>query len=199
MTAFLIGEPTMVSHAPTSRRSISFTLIAAVLAAALTACGSNKDPEKDPAMQPTAATIGGKPSTAFAAGTGAQPPPPPAAAGPNGRSAVPTTDEWNAAKEVGVKGSTKLNCETKMVREWLRVSCRGKNDTGGEAKNVTIKKGGGRGDTFTFAANKVTSLICPFVDGTDLVAEFEWTDKKQELIVSWPHGAPMPPLKGEFR
>ena len=85
------------------------------------------------------------------------------------------------------------------MREWLRISCRGKNDTGGEPVSVTIKKGGGKGDTFTFAANKVASLVCPYVDGVDIAAEFAWTDKKQELVVSWPHGAPMPPLKGEFR
>src|SRR5687768_13823004 len=53
-----------------------------------------------------------------------------AGAAPGGRSAVPTLDEWNAqTKEVTVRGSSKLNCETKMVREWLRVSCRGKNDS----------------------------------------------------------------------
>ena len=33
----------------------------------------------------------------------------------------------------------------------------------------------------------------------DIVAEFAWTDKKMELVVSWPHGAPTPPSKGEFR
>lgn len=204
----------MSHQMPTTRRCTSILLVSAALAAGLLAgCGSKTEPEKDPARatQPagagaTAANLGDKPSTAFAAGSGAQgaqgaPPatPPPAAPGPNGRSAIPTTEEWSAAKEVDVKGSTKLNCETKMVREWMRVSCRGKNDTGGEAKNVTIKKGGGRGDTFTFAQNKVASLIYPFVNGMDLVAVFEWTDKKQELVVSWPHGAPMPQLKGEFR
>src|SRR5687767_10353928 len=37
---------------------------------------------------------------------------------PAGRSAVPTLDEWNnLKKEVTVKGSSALNCETKIVRE----------------------------------------------------------------------------------
>lgn len=197
----------MIFNAP-SLPSLLRPLVAvsAFAVCASTGCSSGKsEPTKEsspPAQQPPAANIapsgaaiGGGPSVALGGGGT----PAPATAGPNGRSAVPTQDEWSSAKEVGVKGSTKLNCETKMVREWLRVSCRGKNDTGGEAKNVTLKKGGGRGDTFTFASNKVASLICPFVDGTDLVAVFEWTDKKQELVVSWPHGAPMPPTKGEFR
>lgn len=123
----------------------------------------------------------------------------PAAAGPNGRSAVPSTAEWGGVGEVTVKGSSALGCETKMVREWLRVSCHGKNDTGGTPSAVTITKGGGRGDTFTFASGGVSSLVCPYVDGTDIQAEFAWTDKKKELVVSWPHGAPKPPAVGAFQ
>lgn len=205
----------MINDTPQSRRGALFSFAgAALVAVALTACGSEKaDPTKEspPATNrpATTAPAGGQATAGgFAiggsgapAGTAAIPGPAatPAAAGPNGRSTVPTTDEWSAAKEIGVKGSTKLNCETKMVREWLRVSCRGKNDTGGEPRNVTLKKGGGRGDTFVFSGNKVASLVCPFVNGTDIVAVFEWTDKKHELVVSWPYGAPEPQLKGEFR
>ena len=180
-----------------------------IAAAAMTACGSDKtEPGKDapattaaPAKTNAPAAITNAPATnAPAAATSApEPTAAPAAAGPNGKSAVPKLDEWNAASEVPVKGASKLGCETKMVREWLRVSCRGKNDTGGEPKAVTITKGGGKGETFTFAANKVASLVTTFVDGTDLVAEFEWTDAKHELIVSWPHGAPTPPSKGAFK
>lgn len=191
-------------------RSTLFAL--AALAFALAGCGNSDKPDKDkPAAPPaqTPATQGGgqvapgqiaaNPANTPAATAVNATPPAAAAPGPNGRSTVPSLDEWNAAKEIGVRGSTKLNCETKMVREWLRISCRGKNDTGGEPTGVTIKKGGGRGDTFTFAGNKVASLVCPFVDGTDIAADFTWTDKKQELVISWPHGAPMPQLKGEFR
>lgn len=206
----------MSNDSPRARQRALLSLATAVLvAASITACGSEKsEPSKDSPPPPKAAGTGGPAAGYAPAGTGgpaainAPAPttasipaqsPTPAAAGPNGRSAVPTVDEWTAAKEITVKGSTKLNCETKMVREWLRVSCRGKNDTGGEPKNVTMKKGGGRGDTFVFSGNKVASLVCPFVNGTDIVAEFEWTDKKKELVVSWPWGAPEPPSKGEFR
>ncbi|MEZ4301143.1 MAG: hypothetical protein R3B70_39770 [Polyangiaceae bacterium] len=201
----------MKKISPTSSGAL-LTFAAGLALAGLTACGSTKeDPTKDrPAAQPPANTQvaagNNAPANTQMANNPAPANPPadiapqkPAAAGPNGRSTVPTMDEWSAAKEIGVRGSTKLNCETKMVREWLRVSCRGKNDTGGEPKSVNLKKGGGKGDTFTFASNKVTSLVCPFVNGTDIVAEFEWTDKKQELVVSWPYGAPEPPMKGEFR
>jgi hypothetical protein len=116
-----------------------------------------------------------------------------------GRSSVPTIDEWNAVtKEVAVRGSSALNCETKMVREWLRVSCRGKNDSGGEPTGVTLQSGGGRGDDFLFSGNGVASLVVRFVEGVDLKANFTWTDKRHTLHVFWPRGAPEPPPKGTF-
>ena len=69
-------------------------------------------------------------------------------------------------KEVTVKGSSALNCETKIVREYLRVSCRGKNDSGGTPTAVKVTRGG-RGEVFTFASPGVTSLIVPFVSGVE--------------------------------
>jgi hypothetical protein len=122
-----------------------------------------------------------------------------AAAAPGGRSKVPTVEEWNAVtKEVTVRGSSKLNCETKMVREWLRVSCRGKSFSGGEPTGVSVTKGGGRGDDYTFSNTGVASLVVRFVEGVDLEAEFSWSDASYKLKVFWPHGAPEPPAKAEF-
>jgi hypothetical protein len=116
-----------------------------------------------------------------------------------GKSAVPTSAEWNAVtKEVTVRGSSKLNCETKMVREWLRVSCRGKNSSGGEPSGVSVIAGGGRGEDFTFTGAGVASLVVRFVEGVDLKARFNWSDGAHTLHVFWPRGAPEPPPKGEF-
>ncbi len=123
-----------------------------------------------------------------------------AAVAPGARSAVPKLDEWNAVtKEVAVRGSSRLHCETKMVREWLRVSCRGKNDTGGTPQTISVAKGGGRGDDFAFSrSGEVTSLVVRFVEGVDLEARFTWSDSAYRLRVWWPRGAPEPPAKGEF-
>lgn len=104
-----------------------------------------------------------------------------AAALPPGRSPEPTPAEWSAVREVTVQGSSALGCETKMVREWLRVSCRGKNDTGGTPTTIAITKGAGI-DRYTFAAAGLTSLLVPFVDGTDVEATFSWTDKSHRLV-----------------
>ena len=133
------------------------------------------------------------------------PPPPsvaPAAAAakplPPGRSPVPSLAEYAAAREVTVKGSSALKCETKMIREWLRVTCRGKNDTGGTPTAVVVTRGG-RGETITFAAGGVTNLITPVLEGTDFEARFSWTDKSHPLLVKWPAGAPHPVVVGEFQ
>ena len=97
-----------------------------------------------------------------------------------------------------MRGSSALGCETKMVRTWLRISCRGKNDSGGTPTSVNITKGGGDGKTFKFAAGGVTSLVLPFVEGVDVKAQFGWSNKSAELHVFWPRGAPEPPPKGIF-
>ena len=136
--------------------------------------------------------------------TGAPPTPPPSTAWPppipSGKSAVPTSEEWSAqTREVTVLGSGKLGCETKQVREWIRVSCKGKNDTGGEPNGVKVTRGGGRGDDFVFASGGVASLVYRFFEGQLLEAEFSWTDKKKTLVVAWPNGAPEPPARGAFK
>jgi hypothetical protein len=114
-----------------------------------------------------------------------------------GRTPVPSLAEWNSQKkEVTVKGSSALNCETKIVREYLRVSCRGKNDTGGTPTAVRILKGGR--EATVFATPGVTSLVVPYVEGIDLVAGFSWTDKSHALTVHWPKGSARPVVVGVF-
>lgn len=86
-----------------------------------------------------------------------------------------------------------------MVREWLRVSCRGKNDTGGLPKTVIVTHGG-RGETLTFAAAGVTSVVTPVLEGTHFEANFSWGDKSHPLVIKWPRGTAKPPVVlGEFQ
>jgi len=115
-----------------------------------------------------------------------------------GLSNLPTVAEWNAqTKEVTVKGSSALRCETKMVREWLRVSCGGKNDTGGAPTGVTVTQGAGEG-VYAFVAGGVATLVMPFVEGASVAATFSWTDKSHALAVVWPRGKPEPVVLGVF-
>jgi hypothetical protein len=116
------------------------------------------------------------------------------------KSKAPTTAEWDAqTKEVTVHGSSARMCETKMVREWLRVSCRGEPEGYGKAQGVKVLSGGGRGDDFVFNGPGVASLIVRFVPGVDLKAQFQWERKSSELHVYWPAGAPETAYKGKFR
>jgi hypothetical protein len=117
---------------------------------------------------------------------------------PEAHSAVPTIAEWNAVpREITVNRSTPLNCETKMVREWLRVSCREKNNTGGTPKAVD-KLRGCSSETFLFAKpeQKIASVVMPVRRGNHCEVRFSWTDKTQSLVMDWPSG-PRPTIKFE--
>lgn len=114
-----------------------------------------------------------------------------------GRSPLPMAAEWEGVKEVGVKGSGALGCETKLVREWLRISCRGKNDTGGTPTTIQLVRGT-KSEAFIFTGGNVTSLVLPYVEGADWEYVFSWTDKSHKLVLKWPKGAPKPPLLGTF-
>lgn len=144
-----------------------------------------------PAVASTAtAAIGTAAANAAAAAAGTSP--------GAGLSAVPSTAEWDAASEVTVKGSSALGCETKMVREYLRVSCKGKNNTGGTPTFLNVTKGAGRLGMFTFMDKGVSSLIVPFIEGVDLAADFSWSNRSHTLTIQWPRGAPKPTAFGAF-
>ncbi len=171
----------------------------------LAACNKPDSDQAKPAVKPvpeaqgTAAAV--KPAavgTATATAVVAAPAAPNLPARP-GRSAMPTLAEWNTQqKEVTVKGSTALNCETKIVREYLRVSCKGKNDSGGTPTDIIINKGG-HGETYTYVNGGITSLVVPFVEGINFEAYFGWTDKGHDLAISWPRGSKQPDVVGVFK
>lgn len=152
-----------------------------------------------PEAQATAAAVKPAAVVTATAATAVAPPTPIKLPARPGRSPMPTLAEWNTQqKEVTVKGSTALNCETKIVREYLRVSCKGKNDTGGTPTDIVINKGG-HGETFTYVNGGVASLIVPFVEGTNFEAYFGWTDKGHDLAISWPRGSKQPEVVGVFK
>lgn len=173
-----------------------------LVALALAACGNSGGDDAKPAASgagaalsttaPAGSQVAGAGNKAPAGATQAAPAPRP------GRSPAPTLAEWNAnQKEVTVKGSSALGCETKIVREYLRVSCRGKNDSGGTPTGVVIRKGG-RSEAFTYVGTGVATLVVPFVEGIDFTADFSWTDRSHALVLKWPRGAPRPPMVGVF-
>lgn len=187
-----------------TNRWMSALGVAAVLLGCNTASSLTEEPKKEESPAPASAAPSSVTPAATVVTTAAPSaaenaaPPPTDTPLPAGRSPVPTPAEWDALpKEVTVKGSSALACETKMIREYLRVRCKGPNDTGGTPKTIQIQKGGAAG-ALSSVAGGVTTLIVPFVSGTDFAAVFSWTDKSHRLVVRWPNGAPMPSIKGTF-
>lgn len=194
----------MIQSVFSARRCGGAAALVAMLATA--ACGGGDADKKAPAAT-------SEPAKAAAAPPAATQPPatPPAAAAPpaaapateatpavGGHSAVPTVAEWNAVQgEVTVRGSSALGCETKGLREWIRVSCRGDAPDRGKPVNVTVNSGGGA-ETFAFGAGGVSSLVYRFEVGTRVAATFRWERASHQFLAEWPRGAPKPTAYGKF-
>lgn len=131
--------------------------------------------------------------------------PPPPAAAPQGprlaagfegigeRSTPPTLAEWDAVpREITVAHSTPLRCETKFLREWLRVSCRGK-----EVQTIAVQQRDGvvSGEVMTYAkAGQVTSLVMPIRGSLLVKVAFGWSWGTRTLSVKYDRGAPQPEI-----
>jgi len=177
------------------RRAFSVCLLSAVAGVACNKGPDGSDGKTTVATAPSSAsaTTTSAASASTMAAASATPSPKLAP----GRSAVPTLDEWSSQKkEVTVKGSSALKCETKIVREYLRVSCKGDLDPEGAPTGIKLVKGGG--GALTFASGGVMSLILPYVEGTDFEGVFSWTKKSHKLVVSWPKGSKQPSIVGTF-
>jgi hypothetical protein len=158
-------------------------------------CGNKGDDAKPaPTAASTAATTKASATpTATAAATAETLP---AGKLPAGRTPPPTLEEWNTLKkEVTVKGSSALKCETKIIREYLRVACKDKVPEG-TPKGIKVLKGGR--EAMVFAHGGIMSLILPYVEGTDFEAVFSWTEQSHKLVVKWPKGSKQPVMVGVF-
>lgn len=107
----------------------------------------------------------------------------------------PSDSEWSAVKEATVRGSSALKCETKVLDGYFRAVC-GEND-GGKPKTVSFIGKSSPGAIARVEDGKLV-LIHPYTSGTEFKALFEWTGKTSRLHVSWPKGAPQPPMVGTF-
>ena len=99
---------------------------------------------------------------------------------PPGRSWPPTEDELQTVGECNVKGSSALKCSTKLVREWLWVSC---DNDGGGLDNIGVTAGG-HGDAYI--AN--STLLIPIVEGDATRVRYDWRKGTRELKLDFPVG-----------
>ncbi len=155
-------------------------------------CESSVCLPADRVQQIRAATQAPAPATATATATAAHQKPD-ELTGVGGRSKVPTTAEWNGVGEITVRHSGPLGCETKMVREWLRVSCRGNQVTGVQVLSTT---GMGKGEVFTFSRSGVASAVLPVRSGYTARIRYTWANwGSRTLSMQFPNGAPRPSIE----
>lgn len=116
---------------------------------------------------------------------------------PGPGSSPPTVAEWDSVqREVTVSGSSALHCETKMMREWLRVNCR----RNGVHAPIDVRSDHAEGQQAYVYKNigTVTSAVVQVVRGKQYRASFVWDSGGRhwgsELHVSWPAGAPRPTM-----
>lgn len=107
-------------------------------------------------------------------------------------SPEPALAEWATSRIVTVRGSSRNACDTRMVREWLRVQCVPRSDERGTPRSIELTRGRSeehfQGENLK-AVNDITTLLVPVRPGIDLEASFTWEKGADTLKVSWPTGA----------
>jgi len=116
---------------------------------------------------------------------------------PSPSSPPPTMAEWNAVpREVTVSGSSALGCETKMLREWLRVSCRRHGSD--YPLDVRTERTSGQQAYVFHTTGSVASTVVQVVRGKDYSADFTWDTGGRHWVatlhVSWPVQSARPTL-----
>jgi hypothetical protein len=172
-------------------------LLAAMAFTALFGCklfksDADQDPPRDQSLgMGNGSNLGGKPGSG--GGLTPSPAPVPAPVAPSiggGRSATPTIAEWSSVGEVSVRNSSSLGCETKMVREWLRVTCRTLTKDNAPTGVQMIRPTGDH-EYFVFNTAGIASLVMPVRSGVDAEARYTWQKwGTRTLRVTWSPGAP---------
>jgi hypothetical protein len=184
--------------------------VLAIAALSLGACSKSEDASEEAARKTTSDSKESKPSGTSSpattvggakAGVVTQSEPASSPVIPKGsRSKVPTVAEFNAqTSEVKVAGAPELGCEAKVVREWLRVSCRKSHPSRGTAELAVVTRGDtNKHEHYTFSDEGIASLVLRFEPGVDLEAVFRFTAVTYKFNTAWPEGSPEPEIKGLF-
>lgn len=169
-----------------------------VVCAALLAC-KKEESKPEPVPTPVAATTTAPAATSAAPTERAAPERQQTTTGlpvpTEGTSKPPTVAEWGAVGEITVRHSTPLNCETKLVREWLRVSCRSSEKGPYLIEGVKLTGGKDHGGIPPFVKKGVASIVTQVKKGMSAEYTFDWGNFTRKLTVSWPNGAPNPTIE----
>lgn len=111
-------------------------------------------------------------------------------------SPIPEGWEFNQAREVTVTDSSKYHCETKMVREWLRVLCKPYGSNGVTEARFTLTD-----NVMTQVSpiqNGTVALLTQVVRGKTINADIIWDDRGRSwgktLVVTWDASSPRPKM-----
>jgi len=109
---------------------------------------------------------------------------------PSDPSKPPTVEEWNNACPVNTQGANTHpdDCEMKVLREWLRVSCKG-NYTGYEKMSSFGAVGA---DYFEMKGNGLVSFVLKLSAGRNQKVRICKPGGRASLFVSWPSTKPKP-------
>jgi hypothetical protein len=109
----------------------------------------------------------------------AKPPPLLQATGtlPQGRTRVPTSEEFRRTPVVSLHGHTTDGCEAVVLDEWLRVQCR----KTAKLQPVRVTLLHGSRDSFVTWTGDALTLVVPVIAGDTIEAEFIWTEHSQHF------------------
>lgn len=109
---------------------------------------------------------------------------------PGTDSPPPTVEEWNNACKVNTQGpnSHPPDCEMKVLREWLRVSCKS-SYTGYEKMQFFGAKGS---DYFEMTGGGMVSFVMKLRAGRNQQVRMCKPGGRASLFVSWPSTKPKP-------
>jgi hypothetical protein len=191
------GAPSATADAPASTGKATAAATASAASAASTSATAAPPPATASAA-PSASSDASAAPTATAAPASTLMPTVQTGAFPDGESKPPSVKEWDEqAAYFPVKFASSLWCETRTIREWVRVSCRVKTGASNTPTDVQATKKPGRGQFYVFTRKEsVTSVVLqPRVGHTSEYA-FTWSNwGTRTLKVSWPQGAQKPTLE----
>jgi hypothetical protein len=115
---------------------------------------------------------------------------------PETDSKPPSVQEWKTdAKIYIVKHSSSLVCETSALREWIRVSCRGKPGQPNQPTALKVVKAPKKGQHYEFTKDGVASLVIQPRKGQTSEFSFEWSNwGTRNLTVTFPEGSEKPEI-----
>lgn len=119
----------------------------------------------------------------------AAPPPAP----PVVLSSLPVPAQWNAVREINVAGSTAAGCETKRIREWVRILCipRDYGDLASVPQKIEVGEHRAR-RVMTMVMPASAALTVAMAPGDSLTATFTWKHATRKLEMSWAKDAASP-------